>query len=1161
MAEKKGTQNKTGDLHRQADEALRQVEGKYRSLVETAGAGIAIIDLEGKLTFVNDRLCLLSGYSREELIGKPFAGFIHEDDLPHLEQAFVDAVAGVKRSGMLEFRLVCRDSRIIWAHGNPQPEVIGAKISGFNAIIYDITNRKRLEEELRESEAQFSATLENAPDGVYMNDLEGNFLYGNRRCEEIIGYKREELIGKNFLELNILPENSLARAAEILQDNINGKSTGPDELELISRDGRRVPAEINTSVIQRGGKKVVLAFVRDITGRKMVERALSEQERAMRTMISNLPGFVYRCANDRNWTMVFISDGCLQVTGYAPDDFIGNRNLAYNDIVYPDYQEMLWEKWQALLDKRQVFEEEYPITARNGETRWVWERGQGVFSEDGRLLYLEGFITDVTERRRVADALQESEGRFRRLSENAPDVVFRYRVKPVRCFEYISPAVTKLSGYAPEEYYADPLLARKIVHPEDRNRYEQHFRSMEPSGKPLILRYLHKAGHVTWAEEIDVPVYDVNGQLIAYEGIVRDVTERRQAEDAVRESEKRFKSIIEHITDIFFILNSDYEMLYISPQADKVLGYTVDELRNNWRGYVTDNPINTAAYERTQLAITTGEKQEPYLQEFMHRDGTKRMVEINESPLKNDQGEVIGIVGAIRDVTERKRIESALIESEEKYRLVVENSLESIYIAVDGILRFGNSRAAELSGYSQEELVSRPFIEFIHPDDRQMVVERYLQRLKGMDVPGVYSFRLIDKSGNTRWVELSAVLITWEGRPATLNFLTDVTDRRRLEEERQRVEKLESVGLLAAGIAHDFNNILTAILGNISLAGTEAAPGSELHNSLEQAEKASLRARELTQQLLTFSKGGAPVTKLASLTELLKDTIGFALRGSNVKSHFSLPPDLWHAEIDTGQVSQIIHNLVINAQQAMPAGGSIEICAENMAISKKQSLGKGLPLKEGNYVRVTVADHGSGIPAEYLEKIFDPFFTTKKVGSGLGLATSFSIARQHGGHLTVESEPGRGSTFYLYLPASTQTAAPKPARAIAGKPTGKDRILVMDDEQGVRDIAGRLLNHIGYTDIEFAADGAAAIKLYKAAMKSGRPFAVAILDLTIAGGMGGEEAIKKLLKIDPGVRAIVSSGYADDPVMAAYRNYGFSGMVAKPYSLTELGKAMHDVTG
>ena len=652
----------------------------------------------------------------------------------------------------------------------------------------------------------------------------------------------------------------------------------------------------------------------------------------------------------------------------------------------------------------------------------------------GTPLYLANVSLDLTERKKTEQALRESEVRFRRLSENAPDIIYRYRVKPDRGFEYISPAAARISGYTAEEFYADPLLTSRIVHAEDRDQYAHHFRSPEALRTTLTLRWIHKDGRVIWAEEIDVPVYDANGELIVYEGIVRDVTTRKQIEEALR-------------------------------------------------------------------------------------------------------------------------------VSEEKYRKVVENALEAILIAVDGVIVFTNRGTEILTGYAREYLISRPFVEFIHADDRDMVFSRHLARIKGGDIPNIYSFRIVDKAGNTKWLELSTVLITWEGRPATLNFMTDITDRRRLEEERQRVEKLKSVGVLAGGIAHDFNNILTAILGNISLARMEAEPGSEIQESLGEAEKASLRAKDLTKQLLTFSKGGAPVTKLASLTELLKDTAGFALRGSDVKCRFSIPDDLWHAEIDAGQVSQVIHNLVINAQQAMPTGGTIGLTAENMALSDTQSIGKGLPLKAGAYIRIAVVDHGTGIPADHLEKIFDPFFTTKQKGSGLGLATSFSIARNHGGHLSVESEPGRGSTFYLYLPASSQTVSLKQEKKETIKPAGKARILVMDDEKVVREVAGRMLNHLGYQDVEFACDGAEAIKLYKGAMESGNPFSVVLLDLTIPGGVGGKETVKKLLKIDPSVKAIVSSGYIDNSVISEYRENGFSGMVAKPYTIDELGKVLLAVIG
>jgi len=395
--------------------------------------------------------------------------------------------------------------------------------------------------------------------------------------------------------------------------------------------------------------------------------------------------------------------------------------------------------------------------------------------------------------------------------------------------------------------------------------------------------------------------------------------------------------------------------------------------------------------------------------------------------------------------------------------------------------------------------------------------------------------------------------------------LIDITERKRMEEELLKAQKLESVGVLAGGIAHDFNNILTAILGNIGLAKMYAEPEGKVHARLAEAEKASLRARDLTQQLLTFSKGGAPVTQTASIGDLVRDSASFAVHGSPVRLEFSIPPDdpsatdrtfasrqtLWPVEVDEGQISRVVNNLVINAVQAMPEGGAIRIRAENVTVEAKQ-----VPaLEAGRYVKVSIEDPGIGIPGEQLPKIFDPYFTTKEGGSGLGLAASYAIVKKHKGLLTVESELGVGTTFRIYLPASGKEVR---ARAETGSlpPTGTGRVLVMDDEEVVREVAAQMLSHLGY-EADSAGDGAEAIELYVDAKESGRPYAVVIMDLTVVGGMGGKEAIRRLRVIDPEVKAIVSSGYANDPVMASFEAYGFNGVVAKPFRIQELSETLH----
>ncbi len=378
----------------------------------------------------------------------------------------------------------------------------------------------------------------------------------------------------------------------------------------------------------------------------------------------------------------------------------------------------------------------------------------------------------------------------------------------------------------------------------------------------------------------------------------------------------------------------------------------------------------------------------------------------------------------------------------------------------------------------------------------------------------------------------------------------EIDERKIIEEELLRAQKLESLGILAGGIAHDFNNFLAAIMGNISLAMLDMNPGDAAYRQLVNAENASLRARDLTQQLLTFSKGGEPVKTALSLGGLVKEAAGFSLRGSRVRCEISIPAELWLTEADEGQMTQVMNNLLINADHAMPQGGIITVTGENAALGPNDVLS----LNEGNYVKISVHDRGIGIPREHLLKVFDPYFTTKQKGSGLGLATSYSIIKKHNGHITVESELGVGTAFHIYLPASE---APAATRGVEQRKllVGTGRILLMDDEKDVRETSGDMLRRLGY-EVEFAEDGGQAIALYRTAGESKKPFDAVIMDLTVAGGMGGKEAIQKLRELDPNVRAIVSSGYSKDPVMADYKGHGFSGVVAKPYRIRDLGEVV-----
>ena len=395
---------------------------------------------------------------------------------------------------------------------------------------------------------------------------------------------------------------------------------------------------------------------------------------------------------------------------------------------------------------------------------------------------------------------------------------------------------------------------------------------------------------------------------------------------------------------------------------------------------------------------------------------------------------------------------------------------------------------------------------------------------------------------------------TRELREANIELHNEIYEKHKIQEELLKAKKLESVSVLAGGLAHDFNNILAAIMGNISLALLYTDHDDKRHKLLAEAEKASLRAKDLTQQLLTFSKGGEPVKTLASIEEVIRDSANFVLHGSNVQCKYHFTKDLWPVEVDSGQISQVIQNIVINARHAMPDGGIIDVTCENYDKTQKDRL----LTQADSYLKITIQDSGVGMPLKLLDKIFDPYFSTKREGSGLGLAICHSIISKHNGYIKVESVQGEGASFIFYLPA---LKGQQPAEQL-GEETfqviGSGKALVMDDEEIIRDIAGEMLSYSGY-HVTFAKNGEESIDFYKKEMETGIPFDFVILDLTIPGGMGGKEAIKKILQIDPKAKVIVSSGYSNDPVMANYKEYGFSGVIAKPFQLKNLQKAINSV--
>lgn len=494
-----------------------------------------------------------------------------------------------------------------------------------------------------------------------------------------------------------------------------------------------------------------------------------------------------------------------------------------------------------------------------------------------------------------------------------------------------------------------------------------------------------------------------------------------------------------------------------------------------------------------------------------------------------------------------------LRESEQMYRTLVEESRDGIYIYSGKRLRFVNDAMCCLTGYTKDSLYSMPFLDLVHSDDRERMLA-YLEAWEaGGESPSVYQMKMLRSDGDTRIVEFSVRDITYLEQCAVLGLCRDISDQKKREEEQSRLQKLEALSRLSGGIAHDFNNYLTGVMGNISLAKNMIQPGTELHGILSESETAAVKASRLTRQLLEFSGEVEPSRTDVSFSDLLGEAVEFALSGSNVSADLILPEDLWQVLADQDQLGQALRHIFQSTDQAMPEGGRIEVRASNAVLDDDSPE----PLEAGPYVKVEILDSGPGIPEEAIRQIFDPFYKLKETEGGLGLASAFSILNRHGGHIKVENTP-RGTLFTVFVPAS-RTGENRPGLGTEnGTRSGAGRVMVMDDKAMVRRTASAMLKHLGF-QVEVAEDGAQAVASYRDAMERGIPFDVVILDLTIPGGMGGVETIYELKSLDPGVRAMVSSGYINDPVMTEYERHGFRRAVIKPYSLGILARLMKEI--
>ncbi|MCD4702137.1 MAG: PAS domain S-box protein [Candidatus Aegiribacteria sp.] len=635
---------------------------------------------------------------------------------------------------------------------------------------------------------------------------------------------------------------------------------------------------------------------------------------------------------------------------------------------------------------------------------------------------------------------------------------------------------------------------------------------------------------------------------------ISNVLDRRKTEEALSESRKVFRSVFNSIDEILMFLDSEFTIQNVNLACSKIMNIPLEEFKGR--------KCYSLLYHRDEVcedcpAQEAVKVENPASRLKYRPDG---MI-LNETvyPELDHNGRLSGAIVIATDITESKYNERKMNERREFLEALLASAPDAIVtLNPEQRILDWNPGAEKLFAYTADEAVGRNIDDLVTGADVEEEARGFTSTiLKGEEISPVETIRY-RKDGTLVDVLVSGSPIMLDGElVAVLAIYTDITEKKRAREELARRTRLESLGTLAGGLAHDFNNMLSGIFGNVSLAKDNLSKDSEAYSYIEAVDKAMERATGLTQQLLTFASGSEPVVESVDPGKTLLESLEFNLAGSSIKHHLAIEENIWRVGADRRQLAQVISNLIINAKQAMPSGGSLYIEAANYQNSDRTVRG----LDPGNFVRISIRDEGNGIPEENFEKIFDPYFSTKKTGSGLGLAVVHSIVQKHGGMIGVESAPGEGACFTVYLTAAEKSCIAEKEDSVSDEPSEVStevRVLIMDDEIMIRKVLKSMLERLGCS-VDQTVDGDQAVSMYKDSIVSGAKYNLIVMDLTIPGGKGGKEAVLDILEIDPEASVIVSSGYSTDPVMADYESYGFTDVLVKPYKIEDLQEVIYRV--
>ncbi|OAI55144.1 hypothetical protein AYO44_00060 [Planctomycetaceae bacterium SCGC AG-212-F19] len=1009
----------------------------------------------------------------------------------------------------------------------------------------------------------FMGLLQHAPTPIYVKSADKHYLLVNRAWEDLFQLQQEAVIGRHVSEL--VPAELAQRFADTDEQVIQTAQPLAYEEQIDFPSGRKYFYTVKFPLRgHRGQIKAVGGISIDITERKLTEHAVRDSEERYRLLVErNLAG-VYRATPAG--ALVDCNDAFARILGFDSRVDVLSRSLAE---LY--FQPTDWESFRERIARQRSLTN-YESCLRRQDGSAVHTLGNVSLSEGPPGAYLQGTLIDITERWRTRQELIAERHLLRTLMDHVPD--------PIYFKDDQSRFIRVNKAMADHSRLDDParIVGRTdfdIFSPEHAQQAFDDEQQVMRTGQPIVGKEEKESwpdGRSAWVVTTKMPLRDAEGRLVGTFGISRDITQRKLAEEALRESEERHRIISALTSDYVYSVRfdnpppspdapaevligfSDYTLEWVTGAFERVTGYTSAEIRARGSIFAIMHPEDIAigvAFVRQFLRGARGQAE----YRIITKDGQVRWLrDFNQPVWDAALGRVVRLFGGVQDITERKQTEDALCESEALYRVLFEKAPIGLGIAdTQGNLIAFNDTMLKPGGYTREDIHAIGNVAGLYWDERDRDEVLALARQQGSVHRHEVRFKARDGTPYTTMLDLTPVAV--RGKSCHLAMVEDITERKGLEEQLRQAQKMEAVGQLAGGIAHDFNNLLTAILGNVSLL-LAAVPDHEPNRDLlRDIERAATRATELTGQLLGFSRQTMLRLEPTNLNTVIRETVAI-LRWTidpRISVVVQTAPDLWPVQADPGQMNQVLMNLCLNARDAMPEGGQLTLEVANVMLDAAEAR-RHIDARPGAFVRLRVGDTGQGIPADVLPRIFDPFFTTKEPGkgTGLGLAMVFGILKQHHGWIDCQSEVGKGTMFDIYLPRGAEevTQAAMTANVLAAPGGGHETILLVDDEAIIRNLGRTILQRYGY-HVLLAEDGQEALELYD--RRKGE-IDLIILDLTMPR-LSGQDTLRQLLQHNPHVRVLFSSGYSAEQLTGPDRN-GVLGFVNKPYRPQELAQCV-----